>query len=242
MGLYAIKDAGDLIFSDPTTGEVAMILDYANSFEISLSADTEYATAKGQNRISFEKAKEGSLSISTQMGDASMFAMILGSEVVKTTSDVHIVDKFTIAENQITLSQDPKEDSICILLTDERKLIKIGELATETEATLEGREITFASTHNGKNVKVYYLKSGTNVNKITVKANSSSKAYKLTAICEGKLDVNNDKQMLELILPKVKPKSNITFGFNADAPSEFSIELDLLSDSNDTLLEYNEIL
>lgn len=242
MGLYAIKDAGDLIFTDPITNEVAMILDYANSFEVNLSADTEYATAKGQNRISFEQAKEGSLSISTMMGDASMFAMILGSEVVKTTTDVHVVDKLVIKNNKVTLSTVPKAGSICILLPDERKLLKVGATATATTATLSGSDLTFDISQNGKNAKVYYLKENANVNKIVVKSNSSAKAYKLTAICEGKLDVNNDKQLLELVLPKVKPKSNITFGFNADSPSEFSIELDLLADSNDTLLEYYEIL
>lgn len=236
MGLYAIKDAGTLMFNDILTKKISTIIEYANSFGVSLSADSVFATARGQNRISFDQAKEGTITMTTQLADASMFAMILGSELVQSDENISRIFETTVRDGKITLPDAPMLDSVSVLLNQERLI-----LTQETGLTVSEKDITIDAKYNGKDVKVFYLVEGVSTTKFTVKSNDSSKAYSLTAITEAKTDANNETKFIEIYFPKVKPKSNLSFEFDATNPSEFSIEFDILADGNGTMLEWKEI-
>lgn len=238
--LYAIKDAGELKFHDIMTREITTIIDYCNNFGVTLSSESVFATAKGQNRISFDQAKEGSITLSTQLGDASMFAMILGSELVTATEDVNRKQDGVVKDGKVTLKETPLAGSVAVLLNSERKILTEGELATADTVKVTGTEVSLDASHNGKDVKVFYLKANVKTTRFTVKSNDSSKAYGLTAITEAKTDASNESKFIELRFPKVKPKSNLSFEFDATNPSEFSMEFDILADGNGTMLEWIE--
>lgn len=236
MELFAIQNAADLVFSNPVTGEVEAIIEYANTFGVTASAEVQYAMENGNRSVAFSKGKEGSITLSSQVADPSLFAMILGSEIVTSPSGkIHKKKVDVVTNGKVTLDGIPLAGSVCALLPDERKLLKLGELVGEDTITILGKDIGFDTQHNGKPVKIYYIEEGVNVSEIVVLGNSTPKTYKLTAITEGKGKISGKPIIVDMEFPRVTPKTEFNMELGSDSPSEFNMELDVLQDSADRL-------
>ena len=79
---YAVKDVVDLKFYELTgsgKAEVASLeIDYLNSCQLTLESETIYATAKGNNFISFGGSRTGTFTMSAQVITMEFLAMMLG--------------------------------------------------------------------------------------------------------------------------------------------------------------------
>lgn len=94
---YAVKDVVDLKFYELTEGVKAelpsMEIDYLNSCQLTLESETVYATAKGNNFISFGGSRTGTFTMSAQVITMEFLAMMLGGT-------------YTSGENKIKVTGD----------------------------------------------------------------------------------------------------------------------------------------
>ena len=95
---YAVKDVVDLKFYELTgsgKAEVASLeIDYLNSCQLTLESETIYATAKGNNFISFGGSRTGTFTMSAQVITMEFLAMMLGGtydnvqNIISVTGDI----------------------------------------------------------------------------------------------------------------------------------------------------------
>lgn len=98
-----IKDASDLILVSLATGEPALFIDYANATSSEWSAESVYANRKGVRAIRWDDARQGTLTLDTELFDYSLLAMVMGSDVREGKSDI-----FTRNEGEITADRTIK--------------------------------------------------------------------------------------------------------------------------------------
>lgn len=88
MPVYGMKNASNLILLDKATGLPALYINYANASTTEFTADSVYATAKGANAIRWDNARNGTLTIDTELFDLGLLAMVMGSNIDEGTADV----------------------------------------------------------------------------------------------------------------------------------------------------------
>mgnify|MGYP003591172109 CR=1 FL=1 len=88
MPVYGMKDASNLILLDKATGLPALYINYANATTAEFSADSVYATAKGANAIRWDQARNGTLTIDTELFDLGLLAMTMGSDIEEGSAEV----------------------------------------------------------------------------------------------------------------------------------------------------------
>lgn len=82
---FAIKDCIDLDIYPYGSDEAIMRIDYLNNASFNISAESVYAKSKGANAIQFAGAKEGELSLSSELTKIEMLGMQLGGNVIGQT-------------------------------------------------------------------------------------------------------------------------------------------------------------
>ena len=91
---YAVKDVVDLKFYELTEGVKAelpsMEIDYLNSCQLTLESETVYATAKGNNFISFGGSRTGTFTMSAQVITMEFLAMMLGGTYDKSQNKISV--------------------------------------------------------------------------------------------------------------------------------------------------------
>lgn len=240
--LFAIKDAADVLMTDIATGAPVAVIDYANKFGISMSSSTQYAKSKGSNAVSFSDPFEGTLTLETELADLRLLAMLLGSEVVTSSSGDISARKAVVvgSDATVTLESAPKSGSVVVMeATNERKFLSVasGSVPSSTEVAITGTSVKFDETHKGKPFTIFYIKESAKLDKITVYSTPRTKAYRMTAFTSIKMANDNSDEDLSITLFKVSPKPNVEFSFDATAPSSFSMEMDILSTEDGRSLE-----
>lgn len=86
--IYGIRDASDLILVNKRTGKVDMYINYANATSSEWTSESVYATAKGSNAIRWDGARNGTLTLDTEVFDIGLIAMLVGDEVKSGRSDI----------------------------------------------------------------------------------------------------------------------------------------------------------
>lgn len=88
MAIYGMKDASNMILFDKKTGRPAMFINYANATSSEWSAEAVYATKKGTKAIRWDAAREGVLTVETELFSLELLALVMGSDVENGTSGV----------------------------------------------------------------------------------------------------------------------------------------------------------
>lgn len=88
MAIYGMKDASNLILVDKATGKPALYIDYANATNAEFTSESVYATRKGTNAIRWDNARNGTLTVETEMFDFGLLAMVMGADVKTGASDI----------------------------------------------------------------------------------------------------------------------------------------------------------
>lgn len=83
-----MKDAANLILRDKNTGEPALYIDYANATSSEWTSESVYALRKGTNAIRWDNARNGTLTLDTELFDFGLLAMIMGADVKEGKSDI----------------------------------------------------------------------------------------------------------------------------------------------------------
>ena len=86
--IYGIRDAADLILWNKRTKRVELFVNYANATSSEWTSESVYATAKGSNAIRWDGARNGTLTLDTEVFDVGLLAMVMGSEIKAGRSDI----------------------------------------------------------------------------------------------------------------------------------------------------------
>lgn len=228
IGVFGAKDCGSLAFYSLTTGKPVLRIGYANDINLEVSSETQYALSRGVRSVSWEGAREASLSISTNLMSFDLMGMILGSSLKEEATDFYIQHKVKVASNDEVITLPDKtivSNSVCaqIIGADGNTIIKNLDTATVTE-----NKVTLTGATKGQNVIISYMTNKT-AQKFMVKSQRVlSEYYKLVMLVEGKLVENGAVAPLQIVFNKVAPQAQLSFAFSSTDPSSFEINLDVL--------------
>lgn len=128
---YAIKQAMNIVIKEFGSETEYATLDYSNAGELSIEAENDYALMSGQQAIVFPGAKTGTLTLTCDVTEDKILALMVGGEVD--------------ASGNITINglAEPKMFSVegTIMVTNEDgtttvKTLKAAKVAPETSASL----------------------------------------------------------------------------------------------------------
>lgn len=242
MGLYGIKDAGDLTFYSRKTGKPVIYMDYANKFEINITADSVNATKKGVKAITWDLPKEGTITIETKMASNELFAFLLKSELQdNVTSQFRHREVFKVGSMNevVTIKNTPKDNNLVFvqkLDTDE-----VTSLGMLDEATADGTSVTLQGANTGDTVAVYYITEKESSVFTVVDDSQKAQDYTLVATTTTKGYVDGSAEPIEITVFKCAPQANATFTFDATTPSTFNITLDIMADEANRLFDMKPI-
>lgn len=233
LGIFGVKDAGNLVFYSLVSNKPKLRIGYANDIALDLKSDTQYALSKGVKSVSWEGAREASLKIGVELMSFDLMGLILGSELKSEATDFYIQYPYTVktADEQITLPDATiVSNSVCVQVVGADGNTIISDLTT---ATTNGNKVTLTGATIGQNIIVSYMTNKT-AQKFMVKSQRAlSEYYKLVMLVEGKLAENGQKAPLQVVFKKVAPQAQLAFAFSAKDPSKFEITLDVLELNGD---------
>lgn len=242
MGLYGIKDSANLTFYSRKTGKPALYMDYANKFEISITADSVSATKKGTKAITWDLPKEGTITIETQMTSNELFAFVLKSQLeTAVLSQFRNREVFTVTEDDqaVILKEEAKDNLAFVQILDEDFVTSAGMLETATVATATGETtVTLTGATVGQRVAIYYITEKEAESVFTIKDGTGlAEDYLLDAVTTTKEYVGGDETPVAVTVYKCTPQTNATFTFDATTPSTFTITLNMMIDENGKMLD-----
>ncbi|MBS4462300.1 fibronectin type III domain-containing protein [Aerococcaceae bacterium zg-B36] len=88
MAIYGMKDAADLVLVNKRTKQPELYVNYANATSSEWSSESVYATKKGSNAIRWDSARNGTLTIDSELFDFGFLAMVMGSDIKMGRSNV----------------------------------------------------------------------------------------------------------------------------------------------------------
>lgn len=237
---FAIKDACNVTVYNRATGKPVFYTEDLNAFNLSLSAETVYAKARGANKIAFDGALEGSLTFESEVVQFPQLAMILSSDIVKGNVKVgKRVSAEIDAQKKVTLSGViPVTGSISVFTVEDDGKTHIEELGCVPATSGADTSLTLSGTGAiaGAKVVVYYLETKPQTKSITVKGESQGANYYMYGYTTAK-DEFGVNQIMTVKVNNCKPQRNIELSLSADAPSTFNTTFDVLPDENGEYFE-----
>ena len=236
MALYGIKDSGDLVLIDTTTGKQVLYSDYCNQTSINMTADVVYAMKKTARAIAWDTAKEGTLTTEMQVFDLRWIALLMGSledlDGNSKTVDWSKHDAFAVdASGKGKLNFSPKSGTITVykLLSDG---ISLGaEVKADTGFTVSGTDITITGAKAGDRYAAFYLTEVEHSRTFTVSGNRyphGYKAYLYTTI----RDTSNNDTFVQFEFFNIKPKAQMELTMSAEDVCTLTVEWDMMVDND----------
>lgn len=232
---YGLREVADLVFIDLETNKPFLYMDYALTSTNEHSAETTYATGGKGNprRIAFEGNRQSTLSISTQIIDFRLIALLAGAEVEKGATNVFKREILTAIEEEgdvkITLSKTPVAGTVTVFaLTNDA-------IAGEDEdIDVIDKDVIITDGVAGTQYVVYYqFLSDTNAEKISFKAKSFPKYCKIVGDTLIKNETTGVDEPFQMVAHKAKPQANFTFTMASEGdPTTLEMTFDLFAEAS----------
>lgn len=231
----ANREVCDLIFVDYSTKKPFLNLDFANVSTTELTGESVFAYGgKGHpKRVQFSGERGGTITIETQIQTVKLWQLITGGEVTKSAKFVTRIEAVVDDEGTgISLNDIPVAGSVVVYKADD-------DCGTELACTVADKAITLTTALTaGDKVVVYYMKEVSDgVQRINIKSTSFPKNFIVYGDTVMKTE---DDEVLpyKLTAYKVAPQSNMSLSFsNNGDPGSITITCDLMSDSDDNMLD-----
>lgn len=229
------REVCDLIFVDYATKKPFLNVDFANVSTTELTGESVFAYGgKGHpKRVQFAGERGGTMTIETQIQTVKLWQLITGGEMSKSAKFVTRIETAVDADGtSIDLAEAPIAGSVVVYADGD-------DCGTELECTVSGSKVTLSSALTAADkVIVYYMKEMTSgVQRINIKSTSFPKNFIVYGDTVMKTE---DDQILpyKLTAYKVAPQSNLSLSFsNSGDPGSITITCDLMSDSDDNILD-----
>lgn len=254
IGILGVKDVGRVSFYDNKTSQEVLYIDYAQTFNISTTADKVTARGRGSDLVSWSLSKIMEATMECEVTSMEAQSAIYGTTATELNTTFYNREVFTItAQNQqITLREVPANNTTVRwhkVAKDKRtKISAITEvLATNLaeEATIQPagkRKLTTTGSAVGDIVVVNYMTSKQALS-FNIKAldDDNVNSYTMVIHAKGKTHVEGAYTPMQIVFKNVNLRANGELNLDAENPSPFSISIDILQDSNGNMAEWSLI-
>jgi hypothetical protein len=246
INTYGLREVADLTFFDLTTNKPFLYMDYALTSTNEHSADTSYATGGKGNprRLAFDGNRQSTLTISTQIIDFRIIALLAGADVEKGATNVFKREVLTAVDNvgsiEITLSETPVAGTVTVFP------ISSDAVAGEEETiTVSGNKVTITNGVAGAQYVAYYqFLSDATAEKISFKASNFPKYCRIVGDTLIKNEATGVNEPFQMVANKAKPQANFTLTMASEGdPTTLEMTFDLFADAeNNEFISYIKYL
>lgn len=240
---YGLREVCDLTFFDLTTNKPFLYMDYALTSTNEHSADTTYATGGKGNprRLAFDGNRQSTLTISTQIIDFRIIALLAGADVEKGVTNVFKREVLTAVDDEgtikITLSQTPVNGTVTVF-----PLSSDAVAGEEEEITVIDNDIIITNGTAGAQYVAYYqFESDSNAEKISFKARNFPKYCRIVGDTLIKNEATGENEPFQMIAHKAKPQANFTLTMASEGdPTTLEMTFDLFAnpENDDEFISY----
>ena len=235
VNTYGLREVADLTFFDLTTNKPFLYMDYALTSTNEHSADTTYATGGKGNprRLAFDGNRQSTLTISTQIIDFRIIALLAGAEVEKGVTNVFKREVLTAVDDEgdvkITLSETPVTGTVTVF-----PLSSDAVAGEEEDITVTDSDVTItAGTAGAQYVAYYQFKSDSNAEKISFKAKNFPKYCRIVGDTLIKNEATGVNEPFQMVAHKAKPQANFTLTMASEGdPTTLEMNFDLFADAS----------
>ena len=247
VNTYGLREVADLLFIDLTTNKPFLYMDYALTSTNEHSADTNYATGGKGNprRLAFDGNRQSTLTISTQIIDFRIIALLAGAEVEKGTTNVFKREVLTAVDDtgsvKITLSETPVNGTVTVF-----PLSSDAVAGEEEDITITDSDVTIITGTAGTQYVAYYqFKSDSNAEKISFKAKNFPKYCRIVGDTLIKNETTGENEPFQMVAHKAKPQANFTLTMASEGdPTTLEMTFDLFAsqENDDEFISYIKYL
>lgn len=254
--LYGIKDSSNVTVISNATKKQVLYSNYANKTDISFTASPIYALKKGVKSISWDSQREGTLGMSLQVFELKWISLLFGTEFKTGTSSDRISDRKVIeisnatatfegafvagSMNVFTLDSDGISHGKEYESTSSTPTANQYKVVSTTAGDITTNTLTFAAGTTGK-VVIYMLRAAANDNKkFVVEVDKYPSGY--TLYMDTTIKGNDGvEEMVQIMLPNVKPQSNVNLTFDSENVCTIDITWDILADTNNEMMHFTTL-
>ena len=236
VNTYGLREVADLTFFDLTTNKPFLYMDYALTSTNEHSADTTYATGGKGNprRLAFDGNRQSTLTISTQIIDFRIIALLAGAEVENGTTNVFKREVLTaVADDggdvKITLSETPVDGTVTVF-----PLFSDAVAGEEEDIIVTGDDVAITDGEAGIQYVAYYqFESDENAEKISFKAKNFPKYCRIVGDTLIKNEATGVNEPFQMVAHKAKPQANFTLTMASEGdPTTLEMVFDLFADAS----------
>jgi len=244
VNTYGLREVADLTFFDLTTNKPFLYMDYALTSTNEHSADTTYATGGKGNprRLAFDGNRQSTLTISTQIIDFRIIALLAGAEVENGTTNVFKREVLTaVADDggdvKITLSETPVDGTVTVF-----PLFSDAVAGEEEDIIVTGDDVAITDGEAGIQYVAYYqFESDENAEKISFKAKNFPKYCRIVGDTLIKSETTGENEPFQMVAHKAKPQANFTLTMASEGdPTTLELTFDLFAsqENDDEFISY----
>ena len=219
-------------------------MDYALTSTNEHSADTTYATGGKGNprRLAFDGNRQSTLTISTQIIDFRIIALLAGAEVENGTTNVFKREVLTaVADDggdvKITLSETPVDGTVTVF-----PLFSDAVAGEEEDIIVTGDDVAITDGNAGIQYVAYYqFESKNNAEKISFKAKNFPKYCRIVGDTLIKNEATGVNEPFQMVAHKAKPQANFTLTMASEGdPTTLELTFDLFAsqENDDEFISY----
>lgn len=242
VGIFGIKHCGMLSFVNNVTKNEDLYCDYANSSEFSISGETVDALGQGTAYVSWDKPKEGTGTLNLQISSMEMMALANGSTLENKQQQFYNREEFTLSTgtDKLTLKDTPLEGSVKVYKLASDKVTKISKPGLGGTLGVDNKkEVTIAGGTKGDVVVVAYLTQKTGLTFAIKSLNEKMTNYTIYMRAQVKTKAEGQYAWAQLTFPNVMVTAENNFNFDAENPTDFTLNLRILPDANGDMVKWS---
>lgn len=234
---FASRDCGLFQLTNLATAKVNLKVDYANTFNMNISAEQTYATKRGRRAISFSDPMEGTVEAEMQVYPFEVLSL-LGDGTIIEGGDRAVMETIKAStEGELDLSAEPKNNTVFVFE-------KGGVGGEQIEGSSATKKFTATSPEKivvGKSYDVSYFTTDENIERIKINDDLQMPDYRIDAEIPQKSE-SGDWTPMHIICYKATPQRNIELSYAAEGdPATLTITFDLLTDADGEFVEMYQI-
>lgn len=234
---FASRDCGEFMLTNLATNNVDLKVDYANTFNMNITAETTPALKRGRRAVIFSDPMEGTVEVEMQVYPFEVLS-ILGDGTIIDGGDRAIMETITATTaGELDLTDEPKNNTVFVF---ERggvggEQIK-GSVTTKKFTATESGDIVV-----GQSYDVSYFTEDETIERVKINDNLQLSDYRIDAEIPQKSEAGKWVPM-HIICYKATPQRNIELSYAAEGdPATLTITFDLLTDANNEFVEMYQV-
>lgn len=247
---YGIKEVLNCQVFDLATGTPLTYIDYAETTEIDNTA-TRIDLNGGQGNyrlLSFDHTKLSTMKMSLPLVDLNFLAAMMGDTVGTGAQNLYKREVVTITAGAASLSETPLNGTVPSLFfldgtRDNGTALTSNSTPTTTgQYNISGKNITFATVDNGKQVVVWYqYASPSTTTKFSMKANKFVKPVKIVGEGIFRDQADGSDKAAVITIYNARFQQNFNLAMSSTNASKLDLTLDMYAVNQGSDLVYYDV-